>query len=90
MGRKSQFLANINFGKIIFLCVSSKMVRTYNRRKPKRDAALMALAIEEIKSGHSVHGVAKKYEIPRGTLRCRMKMNVNKSKDPQCSKRVCD
>lgn len=64
------------------------MVRTYIRKKPKPDEGLMAQALAEIKNGNSTVSVAKKYGIPRGTLRSRLRINRDENVDPQSYKRV--
>lgn len=65
------------------------MVRTYIRKNPKPDEGLIAEALAEIKNGESALSVAKKYGIPRSTLRSRMRMKRGEDGDPQSFKRVC-
>lgn len=59
------------------------MVRTYKRKLIKHDENLLKQAVEEIKNGQKIQTVAKKYDIPRGTLRGRLTIN-----DPQHYKMV--
>lgn len=51
------------------------MVRNYKRKHPKQDEQTLQKAIEEIKDGQRPAVVGQKYEIPRGILRSRMKLN---------------
>lgn len=51
------------------------MVRTYKRKLIKHDENLLKQGVEEIKNGQKTQTVAKKYDIPRGTLRGRLTIN---------------
>lgn len=62
------------------------MVRNYKRKLPQIDENKLEQALEEIKKGKAWLSTAKKYGIPRSTLKGRMKCVA--PKDPQRYKRV--
>lgn len=58
---------------LLFVTFSfDKMPRVYERKLIKNDENIVQRALEEIKQGEKINTIAKKYEIPRGTLRCRL------------------
>lgn len=49
------------------------MGRSYRRKNEKKDPKVIENAMEAIRSGQQVRSVARNFNVPRSTLRSRMK-----------------